>query len=156
MAVTREVTQHGQAHPYSWSITIVSLRSKKVRNEPQKWVETKLLRHVPHCHALARIRRVPVPFPAVLSLREASQKYVELSPSTPPFLTLQFHEKDLTPTPNLLRIRPILPPLGHILSAPSRSFGWHGLVGWSCKPTVGSRCRCHGQPHLQACGILHH
>jgi hypothetical protein len=40
----------------------------------------------------------------VLSLREALRKYVELSPSTPPFLTLQFHEKDLTPTPNLLRI----------------------------------------------------
>ena len=52
----------------------------------------------------------------VLSLREASQKYIELSPSTPPFLTLQFHEKDLTPTPNPLQIRPILPPLGHILS----------------------------------------
>jgi hypothetical protein len=53
----------------------------------------------------------------VLSLCEASRKYVELSPSTPPFLTLQFHEKDLTRTPNLLRIRLILPPLRHILSA---------------------------------------
>ena len=52
----------------------------------------------------------------VLSLREASRKYVELSPSTPPFLTLQFHEKDLMPTPNLRQIRLILPPLGHILS----------------------------------------
>ncbi len=52
----------------------------------------------------------------VLSLREALQKYVELSLSTPPFLTLQFHEKDLTPTPILLRIRLILPPLRHILS----------------------------------------
>jgi hypothetical protein len=52
----------------------------------------------------------------VLSLREALWKYVELSPSTPPFLTLRFHGKDLTPTPNLLRIRLILPPLGHILS----------------------------------------
>jgi hypothetical protein len=40
----------------------------------------------------------------VLNLRKASRKYVELSPSTPPFLTLQFYEKDLTPTPNLLRI----------------------------------------------------
>jgi hypothetical protein len=49
----------------------------------------------------------------VLSLREASWKYVELSPSTLPSLTLRFHEKDLTPTPNLLRIRPILPLLGH-------------------------------------------
>jgi hypothetical protein len=52
----------------------------------------------------------------VLSLREASWKYVELSPSTPLFLTLRFHEKGLSPTPNLLQIRPILPPLGHILS----------------------------------------
>jgi hypothetical protein len=59
------------------------------------------------------------PIPAlVLSLREASRKYVELSPSTPPFLTLRFHEKDLTLTPNLLQIRPILPPLRHILSTP--------------------------------------
>jgi hypothetical protein len=52
----------------------------------------------------------------VLSLREALRKYIELSPSTLPFLTLGFHEKDLMPTPNLLRIRLILPPLGHILS----------------------------------------
>ena len=52
----------------------------------------------------------------VLSLREASRKYTDLSHSTPPFLTLQFHEKNLTPTLNLLRIRLILPPLGHILS----------------------------------------
>jgi hypothetical protein len=29
MAVAGEVTRHGQAHPYSWLITIVSLRSKK-------------------------------------------------------------------------------------------------------------------------------
>ncbi len=40
----------------------------------------------------------------VLNLREASQKYVELSLSTPPFLTLRFYKKDLTLTPNLLRI----------------------------------------------------
>jgi hypothetical protein len=53
----------------------------------------------------------------VLSLREASWKYVELSHSTPPFLTLRFHEKDILPTPRLLRVRPILPPLGHILSS---------------------------------------
>ena len=33
-----------------------------MRNEPQKWVETKLLRYVPRCHVSARIRRVPVPF----------------------------------------------------------------------------------------------
>ncbi len=29
MAVAREVTRHGRAHPYSWLITIVSLRSKE-------------------------------------------------------------------------------------------------------------------------------
>ncbi len=52
----------------------------------------------------------------LLSLHEVSRKYIEGSPNTPPFLTLRFHEKDLTPTPNLLQIRPILPPLGHILS----------------------------------------
>jgi hypothetical protein len=45
------------------------------------------------------------PIPArVLNLREVSRKYVELSLSTLPFLTLQFYEKDLTPTPNLLQI----------------------------------------------------
>jgi hypothetical protein len=59
----------------------------------------------------------------VLSLREALREYVELSPSTPPFLTLQFHEKELTLTPNLLRIRPILPLLGHILSVHSGDMG---------------------------------
>jgi hypothetical protein len=59
----------------------------------------------------------------VLSLREALQKYVELSLSTPLFLTLQFHKKDLTPTLNLLRIRPILPLLGHILSRGSKPTG---------------------------------
>jgi hypothetical protein len=42
-----------------------------------------------------------------LSLREVLRKYVELSPNT---------EKDLTPTPNLLQIQPIPPPLRHILS----------------------------------------
>jgi hypothetical protein len=51
-----------------------------------------------------------------LSLHEASRKYVELSHSTLPFLTLRFHKKDLTPTSNLLPIWPILPPYGHILS----------------------------------------
>ena len=40
----------------------------------------------------------------VLSLHEALQKYAELSPSTLPFLTLRFYEKDLMPTPNLLQI----------------------------------------------------
>jgi hypothetical protein len=55
-------------------------------------------------------------FRPVLSLHEASRKYIELSPNTLQFLTLQFHEKDLTLTLNLLRIWPILPLLGRILS----------------------------------------
>jgi hypothetical protein len=55
-------------------------------------------------------------FCLVLSLLKVPRKYVELSPNTPPFLTLQFREKDLTPTPNLHQIRLIPPPLGHILS----------------------------------------
>jgi hypothetical protein len=52
----------------------------------------------------------------VLSLHEALWNYAELSHSTPPFLALRFHEKDLPPTPRLLQVRPILPPLRHILS----------------------------------------
>ncbi len=70
-------------------------------------------------------------FRPVLSLREASQKYVELSPSTLPFLTLQFHEKDLTLTPNLLQIRLILPLLGHILSIirPALIICFDSLIG---------------------------
>jgi hypothetical protein len=43
----------------------------------------------------------------------------ELSCSTPPFLRLQFHENDLSPTPRLLQVWPILPLLGHILSTMS-------------------------------------
>jgi hypothetical protein len=56
-------------------------------------------------------------FCPVLSLPKVPRKYFELSPNTLPFLTLRFRKEDLTPTPNLLRIRPIPPPLGHILSA---------------------------------------
>jgi hypothetical protein len=122
---------------------------EKWGKEPQKWMKTKLPRYVPHSHVSARVRRVPVLFLLVLSLREALWKYIELSSSTLPFLTLRFHKKDLTPTPNLLQIRPILPPLKHILSVSSRSFGWHGSGWWYCKPNVlGSHCRCHGEPHF--------
>jgi hypothetical protein len=70
----------------------------------------------------------------VLSLREALQKYIEPSSSTPPFLTLRFHEKDLTPTSNLLRIRLTLPPLGHILS---HRHHHHSQVGQLCL-----HCQC--------------
>ncbi len=99
-----EVTRHGRAHPYSWSITIVSLGSKE--NEESHRIEwkTKLLSMfltVTCQHASGACQSHSRP---VLNLREASQKYVELSPSTPPFLTLQFYEKDLMPTLNLLRI----------------------------------------------------
>ena len=104
MAVAGEVTQHGQAHPYSWLITIVSLRSKESEENHRSEWKTKLLgmflavtcQHASGaCQSHSRL---------VLNLREALRKYVELSPSTPPFLTLRFYEKDLTPTPNLLRI----------------------------------------------------
>jgi hypothetical protein len=40
-----------------------------------------------------------------------------------PFLALHFHEKDLPPTPRLLRVWLILPPLGHILSIPKNIQG---------------------------------
>ncbi len=102
MAVAGEVTWHGWAHPYSWSITIVSLRSKKVRKDPQKWVETELLRHVPRRQVSARARRMPVLFPpGTKYLWGLLRKYVELSPSTPPFLIPQERsDTDSESTPN--------------------------------------------------------
>ncbi len=102
MAVAGEVTQHGQAHPYSWSITIVSLRSKDSEECHRSERKTKLLSMflaVTCQHASGACQSHSHP---VLKLREALRKYVELSPSTPPFLALGFYEKDLTPTPNLL------------------------------------------------------
>ncbi len=101
----------------------------------------------------------------VLNLREALQKYVELSPTTPPFLTLQFYEKDLTPTPNLLQISGRYSLRSGIFDTPSaRAYLFSplkvipvtGSVGQSCKPTVGSHRRCHGQLLLQACGVWRH
>jgi hypothetical protein len=65
----------------------------------------------------ARVMHVPVLFLPSTKSTKVPWKYVELSPKTPLFLTLQFRKKDLTPTPNLLQIRPIPSPLGHILSA---------------------------------------
>ena len=43
MAVAGEVTQHGQAHPYSWLITIVSLGSKESEESHRSKWETELL-----------------------------------------------------------------------------------------------------------------
>jgi hypothetical protein len=65
----------------------------------------------------------------VLNLREALRKYSELSHSTPSFLALDFHEKDLPPTPRLLQVWPILPPLGHILSYRTLCLL---VVAWRC------------------------
>ncbi len=99
-----EVTRHGQAHPYSWLITIVSLRTKESEESHRsKWI-TELLGMflaVTCQHTSGACQSYSRP---VLNLREASRKYIELSPSIPPFLTLQFYEKDLMPTPNLLQI----------------------------------------------------
>jgi hypothetical protein len=77
----------------------------------------------------------------LLSPREALQKYAELSHITPPFLALRFHEKDLPPTPRLLRVWPILPPLGIFFQSPQGHLGdmgqsddlvsllfWEGIV----------------------------
>jgi hypothetical protein len=102
--VAKEVTQHGRAHPYSWPITIVSLRSKKSEECHRSEWKTKLLSMFlavtcQHASGVCQSHSRPV-----LNLREASRKYIELSPSTLPFLTLQFYEKDLMPTPNLLQI----------------------------------------------------
>jgi hypothetical protein len=102
--VAGEVTQHGQAHPYSWLITIVSLRSKESEESHRSEWKTELLSMflaVTCQHASGACQSHSRP---VLNLREASWKYIELSPSTLPFLTLPFYEKDLTLTSNLLRI----------------------------------------------------
>jgi hypothetical protein len=104
LAVAREVTRHGRAHPYSWLITIVSLRSKESEESHRSEWKTKLLSMflaVTCQHTSGGCQSHSCP---VLNLHEASRKYVELSPSSPPFLTLRFYEKDLTPTPNLLQI----------------------------------------------------
>ncbi len=104
LAVAGEVTQHGRAHPYSWSITIISLRSKESEESQRSEWKTELLGMflaVTCQHASGACQSHSRP---VLNLREASRKYVELSPSTSPFLTLRFYEKDLMPTPNLLQI----------------------------------------------------
>ncbi len=90
--------------PLSWSITIVSLGSKESEKSHRSGWKTKLLSMflaVMCQHASGACRSHSRP---VLNLCEASRKYLELSPSTPPFLTLQFYKIDLTPTPNLLQI----------------------------------------------------
>ncbi len=147
MAVAGEVTQHGRAHPNLLLITIVSLKSKDSqesdwKNHRSEWKLNSwgMFLIVTCQHASGACQSYSRP---IFSLHEALRKYVELSPNTPLFLTLQFCEKNLTPTPNLLQIRLILPLLGHIFSVPSRSFGWHGSVGWSCKSNIlGSHHRC--------------
>ncbi len=122
--------------------------------KPQKQVENQTPEHVHCCHVSACVWRVLVPFPPGTKSTWGLVKYVEFSPSTPPFLTLRFYEKDLAPTPNLLRISGRYSLRSGIFDTPS---AWAYLVsplkviwvtwsvGWSCKPTVGSHCRCHGQ-----------
>ncbi len=83
-------------------------------------METKLLRHVPCCHASGACQSHSR---LVLSLREASWKYVELSPNTPLCLTLRFHEEVLSPTPNLLQIQPILLCTGIFFQSPQGHLG---------------------------------
>jgi hypothetical protein len=60
--MAREVTRHGRAHPYSWSISIVSLRSNESEGGATEVSKTKLLSHVPPGHISAHVRHMPVPF----------------------------------------------------------------------------------------------
>jgi hypothetical protein len=63
MAVAGEVTRHCQAHPYSWSITIVSLRSM----ESEGWTTEVSGNQTPEaCSLLSRVsmrqaRASPIP-----------------------------------------------------------------------------------------------
>jgi hypothetical protein len=82
LAVAGEVTRHGRAHPYSWSITIVSLRSKESEESHRSEWKTKLLGMLlavtcQHASGACQSHSCPV-----LNLREASRKYVELSPTS--------------------------------------------------------------------------
>jgi hypothetical protein len=43
MAIAGAVTRHGRAHPYSWLITIVSLKSKESEESHRSEWKTKLL-----------------------------------------------------------------------------------------------------------------
>jgi hypothetical protein len=104
LAVAGEVTRHGRAHPYSWSITIVSLRSKESEESHRSEWKTELLGMFLAVTCQQASGACQSHTRPVLNLCEASWKYVELSPRTPPFLTLRFYEKDLTPTMNLLQI----------------------------------------------------
>ncbi len=131
MTVARQVTQHGQAHPYSWLVTIDSLSGlEKVMKQTTEVSGNQttggmlLGTHIITCQSH---------FCPVKSLCEALCNYMELSCSTPLFLTLCFSEKNLMLTPRLLQVWPILPPLGHVLSVPPRSFWWHGSVRWFCQ-----------------------
>jgi hypothetical protein len=104
LAMAGEDTRHGQAHPYSWLITVVSLRSKECKESHRSKWKTELLSMFlavtcQHATGVCQSHSCPV-----LNLREALRKYIELFLSTLPFLTLRFYEKDLTPTPNLLQI----------------------------------------------------
>jgi hypothetical protein len=104
LAVAGEVTRHGRAHPYLWSITIVSLGSKESEESHRSEWKIKLLSMflaVTCQHASGACQSHSRP---VLNLREALRKYVDFSPSTLLFLTLRFYKKDLTQTPNLLQI----------------------------------------------------
>ncbi len=74
--------------PLSWLITIVSLGSKESEESHRSKWKTELLGMFltvtcQHVSGMCQSHSCPV-----LNLREASQKYIELSSSTPLFLTL--------------------------------------------------------------------
>jgi hypothetical protein len=110
-----EVTWHGQAHPYSWSITIVSLRSKKSEGGATEVSKNQTPEPCSSCHMSARVRRVPVPFlPGTKStwgLMEVRWTFSQHSANSDTPIPRERSDADSESTSNL---RPILPPLGHI------------------------------------------
>jgi hypothetical protein len=94
----------------------------------------------------------------VQSLRQALQIFMELSCSTPPFLTLCFYQErsdvDYEATPSLTNT-----PSARVYSfSPLKVIWvtWVSRVILSGLLLLGSHRRYHGQLHLQACGVWHH
>ncbi len=82
-----EVTQHGQAQPYSWLITIVRLQVLELWcGKYLKRVETELWVHVPWCTCQEHVRHRP---PSTKSTYGHCKCHMELSCNSQPFLTLK-------------------------------------------------------------------
>ncbi len=125
---------------YCWS------RVKGKWGKPQKQVENRTPEHVPCCHVSARIRRMPVPFPP------GTKSTWGLEKSTLNFLPVLHRFWNSDSTRKTWRRHQIYsespadtPSTWAYLFSPLKVIRVTGSVGWSCKPTVGSHRRCHGQ-----------